>query len=66
MSRWRVEERRESLETDRQKQYEHYLAMADQVTGQMLRQALDQAGLGGRVVVTRLHDEVSLIVEKTK
>ncbi len=66
MSLWQGEERRESSEADRRKQYEHYQAMADQLSGQMLRQALEQAGLGGQVVVSRIHDEVCFSVEKAK
>lgn len=66
MSRWDGVDRRFThtrRAEDQQRALEHYQGELDRLQGQTLRQALQQAGLGGRVVVTQLHDETTFTVE---
>ncbi|UYA98728.1 hypothetical protein P9A44_gp58 [Xanthomonas phage vB_Xar_IVIA-DoCa5] len=48
---------------DMQKAVEHYRGELDRMQGQLLREALDKVGPGGRIVVTRLHDEILFTME---
>lgn len=50
----------------RRRQLDYCRAVLDQMAGEQLREALDSVGEGGRVVVTRLHDEWIFTVEEAK
>ncbi|ANT45297.1 hypothetical protein Xoosp2_75 [Xanthomonas phage Xoo-sp2] len=66
MSRWDGVDRRFNharRAEDQQRALEHYQGELDRLQGQFLREALQKAGPGGRVVVTQLHDEILFTVE---
>lgn len=68
MSRWDGEERRTGnrRQVDIQAALEHYRGELDRMRGQFLREALEKAGPGGKVVVTQLLDEILFTVESAE